>query len=158
MLVAIRLQHASQSYIIAANQVPRRGRSFDHKVIKNSELEWNSLRWLVLAWALHLYTHDSLKSLVWALHEKRNKASSKDGRTMNNDLIQDWTDAQIPLKLGDSHDVRYKVFKDGTRLFQEIREIDGTLIRKMELPQGMVMKEISYEVLCRYVLSDVANA
>ena len=77
---------------------------------------------------------------------------------MINDVIQDWTDTQVPLELGDSHDVRYKVFKDGTRLFQEIRETDGTLIRKLELPQGMVMKEISYEVLCRYVLSDVANA
>ena len=77
---------------------------------------------------------------------------------MNNDVIQDWTDTQVPLKLGDSHDVRYRVFKNGPRLFQEIREIDGTLIRKMELPQGMVMKEISYEVLCRYVLSDVAHA
>ena len=68
MLVAIRLQLASQTYIIAANQVPKRSQSFDHKVIKNRELEWNSLCWLVLAWALHLYTHDSLKSLVWALH------------------------------------------------------------------------------------------
>ena len=77
---------------------------------------------------------------------------------MNNDVIQDWTDTQVPLKLGDSHDVRYRVFKNGPRLFQEIREIDGTLIRKMELPQGMVMKEISYEVLCRYVLSDAASA
>ncbi len=77
---------------------------------------------------------------------------------MNDNAIQDWTDTQVPLKLGDSHDVQYKVFKDGTRLFQEIRETDGTLIRKLELPQGMVMKEISYEVLCRYVLSDVANA
>ena len=77
---------------------------------------------------------------------------------MNNDVIQDWTDTQVPLKLGDSHDVRYRFFKNGPRLFQEIREIDGTLIRKMELPQGMVMKEISYEVLCRYVLSDAASA
>ena len=77
---------------------------------------------------------------------------------MNDNVIQDWTDTQVPLKLGDSHDVQYKVFKDGTRLFQEIRETDGTLIRKLELPQGMVMKEISYEVLCRLVLSDVANA
>ncbi len=77
---------------------------------------------------------------------------------MNNDVIQDWTDTQVPLKLGDSHDVRYRVFKNGPRLFQEIRETDGTLIRKMELPQGMVMKEISYEVLCRYVLSDAASA
>ncbi len=77
---------------------------------------------------------------------------------MNNDVIQDWTDTQVPLKLGDSHDVRYRVFKNGLRLFQEIREIDGTLIRKMELPLGMVMKEISYEVLCRYVLSDAVSA
>ena len=77
---------------------------------------------------------------------------------INNDLIQDWTDTQVPLKLGDSHDVRYKVFKNGTRLFQEIREIDGTLIRKMELPQGMVIKKISFEVLCRHLLSDVATA
>jgi len=158
VLVAIRLQLASQTYIIAASQVPRRAPSLGHKVFKNSWLEWNSLRWLGLAWALHLYTHDSLKSLVWALHEKRNKASNRDGRMMNNDLIQDWTETQVPLKLGDSHDVRYKVFKDGTRLFQEIRETDGTLIRKLELPQGMVMKEISYEVLCRYVLSDAVNA
>jgi len=77
---------------------------------------------------------------------------------MNKDVIQDWTDTQVPLKLGDSHDVRYRVFKNNTRLFQEIRETDGTLIRKMELPQGMVMKQISYEVLCRYVLSDAATA
>jgi len=68
VLVAIRLQLASQTYMVTANQVLRRGPSSGHKVIKNSELEWNSLRWLVLAWALHLYTHDSLKSLVWALY------------------------------------------------------------------------------------------
>jgi hypothetical protein len=68
VLVAIRLQLASQSYIIAANQVPRRAPSLGIKVIKNSELERNTLCWLVLAWALHLYTHNSLKSLVWALH------------------------------------------------------------------------------------------
>jgi hypothetical protein len=77
---------------------------------------------------------------------------------MDNNVIQDWTDTEVPLKLGDTHDVRYKVFKNGTRLFQEIRETDGTLIRKMELPRGMVMKQISYEVLCRYVLSDAATA
>lgn len=73
---------------------------------------------------------------------------------MNNDVIQDWTDTHVPLKFGDGRDVRYKVFKSGTRLFQEIRDPDGTLIRKMELPQGIVMKPISFEVLCRYVLSE----
>jgi hypothetical protein len=69
VLVAIRGQLVSQSHIIAANQVPRRGQPLGYKVIKNSELEWNSLRWLVLAWALQLYTYDSLESLVWALHK-----------------------------------------------------------------------------------------
>jgi len=63
VLVANRLQLASQTYIIAADQVPRRAPSLEKKVLKNSELEWNSLRWLGLAWALHLYTHDSLKVL-----------------------------------------------------------------------------------------------
>ena len=49
---------------------------------------------------------------------------------MNTDVIQDWTDTQVPLKYGDSRDVRYKVFKDGTRRFQEIRDSDGTLIHR----------------------------
>jgi len=63
VLVAIRLQLASQTYIIAADQVPRRAPSLGKKIFKNNELERNSLRWLRLAWALHLYTHDSLKVL-----------------------------------------------------------------------------------------------
>ncbi len=77
---------------------------------------------------------------------------------MNNDVIQDWTDTQVPLKFGDSRDVRYKVFKDGTRRIQEIRDIDGTLIHKAELPQGMAMKKISFEASLRHVLVDVVNA
>ena len=77
---------------------------------------------------------------------------------MNNDVIQDWTDTQVPLKYGDSRDVRYKIFKHGTQLFQEIRERDGTLIHKLELPQGMAMKKISFEALLRHVLVDVVNA
>ena len=74
---------------------------------------------------------------------------------MNNGVIQDWTDTQVPLKFGDSRDVRYKVFKDGTRRFQEIRDSDGTLIHKLELPQGMAMKKISFETSLRHVLVDV---
>ena len=77
---------------------------------------------------------------------------------MNNDVIQDWTDTQVPLKYGDSRDVRYKIFKHGARLFQEIRELDGTLIHKLELPQGMAMKEISFEMALRHVLVDVVTA
>jgi hypothetical protein len=57
---------------------------------------------------------------------------------MNIDVIQDWTDTIVEMNCGNSRDVRYKVFTDGTRRIQEIRDTDGTLIRKQELPQGMV--------------------
>jgi len=77
---------------------------------------------------------------------------------MSNDVIQDWTDTQVPLKLGDTVNVKYKVFKDGARRVQEIRETDGTLIRKQELPQGMVMGKISFEASVRHVLGDLVNA
>ena len=78
---------------------------------------------------------------------------------MNYNVIQDWTDTQVPLKFGDSRDVRYKVIKYGTRRIQEIRDSDdGTLIYKLELPQGMAMKKISFEASLRHVLVDVVNA
>ena len=74
---------------------------------------------------------------------------------MSDDVIQDWTDTQVNLKLGDTIDVRYKVFKDGERWVQEIRDCDGTLIRKQELPQGMTMRKISFEASVRHVLGDM---
>ncbi len=77
---------------------------------------------------------------------------------MNNNVIQDWTDTQVPLKFGDSRDVQYKVIKDGTRRIQEIRDSDGTRIYRLELPQGMAMKKISFEASLRHVLVDVVNA
>ena len=77
---------------------------------------------------------------------------------MNSQVIQDWTHSQVPMKYGPSRDVRYKVYKEGTRLFQEIREIDDTPIHTLELPQGMALERNSYEVLLRYVLVDVVNS
>jgi hypothetical protein len=80
-----------------------------------------------------------------------------DDKTTNKDVIQDWTDTQVPLLFGDSRDVKYKVFKDGARLLQEIRDTDGTLIRKLVLPEGMVLGKISLETSVRYALVDVTN-
>ena len=74
---------------------------------------------------------------------------------MDMQVIQDWTESKVPLKLGDDRQVRYKVYKAGTRLFQEIRNIDDSPIHTLELPQGMIMEKSSYEVLLRYVLLDV---
>lgn len=77
---------------------------------------------------------------------------------MSTQVIQDWTKSQVPMKCGPTRDVRYKVYKAGTRLFQEIRELDDTPIHTLELPQGMAMHRSSYEVLLRYVLVDVVNS
>lgn len=77
---------------------------------------------------------------------------------MSTHVIQDWTDSRVPMKCGPSKDVRYKVYKEGTRLYQEIRAIDDTPIHTLELPQGMPLERSSYEVLLRYVLVDVVNS
>lgn len=77
---------------------------------------------------------------------------------MSNHVIQDWTHSQVPMKYGSCRDVCYKVYKEGTRLYQEIREVDKTPIHTLELPQGMALERNSYEVLLRYVLVDVVNS
>ena len=77
---------------------------------------------------------------------------------MANHVIQDWTSTEVPMKYGPARDVQYKVYKDGARLFQEIRDLDNAPIHTLELPQGMALERSSYEVLLRYVLVDVVNA
>jgi len=81
-----------------------------------------------------------------------------ESKTMANHVIQDWTSTEVPMKYGPTRDVRYKVYKDGTRIFQEIRDIDDRPIHTLELPQGMALESSSYEVLLRYVLVDVVNS
>lgn len=72
-------------------------------------------------------------------------------------VIQDWTDSTVLLKFGEHRDVRYKVYKDGAKLLQEIRDTDDSPIHTLELPPGMAMETQSYEVLLRYVLLDVMS-
>ena len=76
---------------------------------------------------------------------------------METNTILDWTESEVTMKFGESRHVRYRVFREGTRLYQEIRDVDETPIHTLELPQGMVMEKASYEVLLRYVLLDVVN-
>jgi len=68
-------------------------------------------------------------------------------------VIQDWTSSQVPLKIGAARDVRYKVYREGSRIFQEIRNQDDSPIHTLELPAGMAMEKSSYEVLLRFVLA-----
>lgn len=76
---------------------------------------------------------------------------------METKIIQDWTDSEVPLKFGENRHVRYKVYTAGTRVYQEIRDVDDNPIHTLELPKDMVMDQASYEVLLRYVLLDVVN-
>jgi len=72
--------------------------------------------------------------------------------------ILDWTECEVPLKYGERRHVRYKVYKSGNRVYQEICNVDESPIHVLELPQGMALDKSSYEVLLRYVLVDVVNA
>jgi hypothetical protein len=74
---------------------------------------------------------------------------------MATQVFQDWTTSQVLLKFGEHHDVKYKVYEHGGKLYQEIRELDDTSIHTLELPPGLALEQSSYEVLLRYVLLDV---
>lgn len=77
---------------------------------------------------------------------------------MTTQVIQDWTDSVVLVKFGNKRDVRYKVYKEGTKLYQEIRDTKDNPIHTLELPSGMALEKSSYEVLLRYVLVDIVNS
>ena len=70
-------------------------------------------------------------------------------------MIQDWTESEVLLTFGKHRTVEYRVYRNGKRCFQEIREPGGESIHTLELPEGMKLDTGSYEVLLRYVLLDV---
>jgi len=77
---------------------------------------------------------------------------------MGNSTIQDWTDSQVLLKYDEHRDVKYRIYREEGRLFQEIRDNDDSPIHTLEIPDGMKLDKSSYEVLLRYVLLDVIAA
>ncbi len=77
---------------------------------------------------------------------------------MTQATIQDWTESQVLLKYDNHRAVEYRVYRDGEKHFQEIREPNGSPIHTLELPEGMRLEPSSYEVLLRYVLLDVVAA
>ncbi len=77
---------------------------------------------------------------------------------MERATIQDWTQSKVPLKVGGHREVRYRVYRDGNRHYQEICETTGAPVHTLELPEGMKLDRSSYEVLLRYVLIDVVAA
>jgi hypothetical protein len=77
---------------------------------------------------------------------------------MERATIQDWTNSEVPMKYGDNRAVQYRVYRNGQRHFQEIREPDGSPIHTLQLPDGLKLDRNSYEVMLRYVLVDVVAA
>ena len=77
---------------------------------------------------------------------------------MNKQVIQDWTSSEVLLNHGARRDVKYAVFKQGEKIFQEIADLDGTPVHTLELPEGLALERSSYEVMLRYVLADVVNS
>ena len=73
-------------------------------------------------------------------------------------LIQDWTESQVLLKYDEAREVKYRVYRIGGTLFQEICDVDNSPIHTLEIPTGMKLDRSSYEVLLRYVLLDVVAA
>ena len=77
---------------------------------------------------------------------------------MGRATIQDWTTSHVTLVGGVHHDVKYRIYRDNGKHFQEIRMLDDSPVHTLELPGGMKLDRSSYEVLLRYVLMDVVAA
>lgn len=77
---------------------------------------------------------------------------------MDRATILDWTDAQVQLKMDVHRDVKYQVYREGSKHFLEVRDTEGEPVHTLELPDGMKLDQSSYSVLLRYVLLDVVAA
>jgi len=77
---------------------------------------------------------------------------------MDNATILDWTNAEVQLQFDQHREVKYQVYRDGKKIFLEVRGIDDEKIHTLQLPDGMKLDRTSYEVLLRYVLLDVVAA
>lgn len=77
---------------------------------------------------------------------------------MAESTIQDWTDSQVLLKFDNHRSVRYRVYRAADTVYQEIRDMDGSLLHILEIPEGVKLERPSYEVMLRYVLLDVLAA
>jgi len=78
--------------------------------------------------------------------------------TMARATIQDWTESMVNVGIRNAREFKYQVYRDNEKTFQEIRELDDSPIHTLELPEGMNLDRGCYEVLLRYVLTDVIAA
>ena len=69
-------------------------------------------------------------------------------------VIQDWTDSQVAVKGNAPRDVRYRVCRQGAKIYLDIHSANGERLHTLELPDGMALEKSGYEVLLRYALTD----
>ena len=75
---------------------------------------------------------------------------------MSKSVIQDWEESDVLLHQGEIQRVKYRVYREAARNFQEVHTVDDDHVHTLELPEGMRLDRSSYEVLLRYVLADAA--
>ena len=68
---------------------------------------------------------------------------------MERAIIRDWTFSKVPMQAGVYREVRYRVYRDGSKHYQEICETDGAPVHTLELPEGMKLDRSTNEVLPR---------
>ena len=77
---------------------------------------------------------------------------------MDTIVIQNWTESRVPVKGNEPQDVRYRVYSQGEKLYQDIENLQGERLHTLELPDGLALETRSYEVLLRYALTDAIAA
>lgn len=77
---------------------------------------------------------------------------------MSADIIQDWTNCRVAINGRSPRQYRYRVYRRGDRLYQDIHSMQGEPLHTLELPIGMRLEKNSYEVLLRYAVTDVIAA
>ncbi|MEO1202821.1 MAG: hypothetical protein AAFX10_08945 [Pseudomonadota bacterium] len=75
---------------------------------------------------------------------------------MSKSVIQDWVESKVMLTNHELRCMRYRVFRESDRLYQEVCDLDGNPVHTLELPDGISLDRSSYEVMLRYVMSDAA--
>jgi hypothetical protein len=88
--------------------------------------------------------------------EIRTGGAKRRENTMSKCVIQDWVESEVLLQQGETRHVKYRVYRESDRHYQEVCTTSDEHVHTLELPEGMRLDMSSYEVLLRYVLSDIA--
>ncbi|MEM1261077.1 MAG: hypothetical protein AAGH76_01645 [Pseudomonadota bacterium] len=73
---------------------------------------------------------------------------------MQEQVIQDWT---APANNGDTlAGIEYRVVRIDNCCQQQVRKADGAILGSIQLPDGVRMDRLSFEVMLRYAMTQIA--